>query len=111
MTIPGGARTLWKPTFQPPCARRTGFYHGSELPGYRAPTLRFAPLLSRRVFLMYRLLLLCTDYRCVHKKHNTLRSTLTPPAVLGRLDRGQAHTPARWKRFSLPLAKKVAKTG
>jgi hypothetical protein len=32
-----------------------------------------------------------------------------PPAVLGRLDRGQAHTPARWKRFSLPLAKKVAK--
>src|SRR5215203_622055 len=45
----------------------------------------------------------------VHKKHNTLRSTLTPPVVLGRLDRGQAHTPARWKRFSLPLAKKVAK--
>jgi hypothetical protein len=32
-----------------------------------------------------------------------------PPAVLGRLDRGQAHTPARWKRFSLPLAEKVAK--
>ena len=33
----------------------------------------------------------------------------TPPAVLGCLDRGQAHTPARWRRFSLPLAKKVAK--
>jgi hypothetical protein len=45
----------------------------------------------------------------VHKKHNTLRSKLIPPAVLGCLDRGQAHTPARWKRFSLPLAKKVAK--
>jgi hypothetical protein len=52
MTISGGARTLWKPTFQPPSARRTGFYHGSELPGYRATTLRFAPLLSRRVFLI-----------------------------------------------------------
>jgi hypothetical protein len=33
----------------------------------------------------------------------------TPPAVLGCLARGQAHTPARWKRFYPPLAKKVAK--
>src|SRR5215210_6998216 len=36
---------------------------------------------------------------------------ISAPAFLLVSGRSQAYTPARWKRFSLPLAKKVAKTG
>jgi hypothetical protein len=36
---------------------------------------------------------------------------ISAPAFLFVSGRSQAYTPARWKRFSLPLAKKVAKTG
>jgi hypothetical protein len=57
MTTPGGARTPPRDWHNSNRARRTGFYHGSELPRwlrYGTPALRFAPLLSRRVLLMYR---------------------------------------------------------
>ena len=58
MTIPGGAGTLCKRTDNFLRARRIGFYHGvgaSTEPPLGAPTLRFAPVLCCRVFLMYRL--------------------------------------------------------
>ena len=45
---------------------------GSELPHW-PPTLRFAPVLCRRVILMYRL-----AAREIHKKYNTHRAMTTP---------------------------------
>src|SRR5215207_8253782 len=42
MTIPGGAGTI-PYSYNFLRARRTSFYHGSELPRCRAPTLHFAP--------------------------------------------------------------------
>src|SRR5215208_5175063 len=42
MTTPGGAHTTTY-SYNSPSARRIGFYHGSELPDYRAAALRFAP--------------------------------------------------------------------
>jgi hypothetical protein len=46
---------LGKHAYDPPVLGPPASIMGSEPPGYRAPALRFAPLLSRRVFLMYRL--------------------------------------------------------
>src|SRR5215213_4999194 len=108
MTTPGGAgTTLWTAFLNLPRARPTGFHHRVGAPWLQrsGPSFCPGPMLQGGSYVR-------NDHKptsSVHKKHNTLRSTLTPPAVLGCLDRGQAHTPARWKRFSLPLAKKVAK--
>src|SRR5215213_6946754 len=69
-------------------------------------------LYKHHSFALYTLLLLDTTISV-----SLSRAPLIPPprisapAFLFVSDRSQAYTPARWKRFSLPLAKKVAKTG
>src|SRR5215218_2242805 len=94
MTTPGGARTtLWTAFLKLTRARPTGFHHRVGAPWLQGsgPSLCPGPMLQGGSYVR-------NDHKptsSVHKKHNTLRSTLTPPAVLGCLDRGQAHTPAR----------------
>ena len=61
-------------------ARRTGFYHGSELPVYLAPALLALPRPDAAG------VVLCTleprACQTVHKKHNTRRYEHPSPAVL-----------------------------
>src|SRR5215217_1510302 len=91
-------------------------HEGPPLPSYsyHFPTrllLKHNTLYENHSFAVYTLVLLGTTISV-----SLSRAPLIPPprisapAFLFVSGRSQAYTPARWKRFSLPLAKKVAKT-